>query len=236
MKIPVFSHTEKRLHDLVKQMGWINAALYLSNRIANACFSGLSVKKYYFVAQFISESSFLPESRGRQLRIVELFASDIDLLNGLRPVAVIKDRYQQGAVCLAAFKDEKFAGCLWYVKDAYKEDEVRCLYHFMSPQAVWDFDVYVEPSFRLSPVFLKLWDAASAKLKSEACCWSLSRISAFNVMSMSAHKRMGAKVLGWSVFLTIGIVQFSIASFSPFFHISFSENSFPVYRLNLPKL
>lgn len=222
------------LQQLVKQLGVANASLYLINKLAGILSIDLSFNKYYFVSQLLSEKALLPEGKGQQLRVVEVLPDDIDLHQCFRPAAVIADRYAQGAVCLAAYKGEEFAGCLWYVKPCYREDEVRCLYELSSEQAVWDFDVYVEPKFRLSPVFLKLWDEASAKLLSEDCCWSLSRISAFNAMSLSSHKRMGAKIIGWAVFMRLGIIQITMASFWPYFHISFSESSFPVFKLQPP--
>lgn len=228
-------HTKKRLQQLVTQLGWVNTGLYLFNRLADVFSVGLSFNKYYFVAQFLSGQPLLPENKGRQLRVVELLPGVMDTHPCPRPAPVIAVRYAQHAICLAAYKGEEFAGCLWYVKPRYREDEVRCLYELVSAQAVWDFDVYVEPKFRLSPVFLKLWDAASAKLSSEGYCWSLSRISAFNAMSLSSHKRMGAQVVGWAVFMRAGAVQMTIASLSPFLHISFSESSFPVFKLQLPQ-
>jgi hypothetical protein len=149
---------------------------------------------------------------------------------------VIADRYKQNALCLAAYKDDEFAGCLWYVKNHYREDEVNCAYELGSENLAWDFDVYVVPKFRLTPVFIKLWDTASAKLINSGCYWSLSRISAFNSMSLASHKRMGAKVIGWAVFIQIATVQLTIASISPYLHLSYSKNSFPLFKFQPPKL
>ncbi len=219
---------------MITQLGWVNAGLYLFSQLTDVFSVGLSLKKYYFVAQFLNGQPLLPQRKGRQFIVVELLSDVQDTHPCPRPAPVIADRYAQGAVCLATYKGEEFAGCLWYVNPRYREDEVRCLYQLVSAQAVWDFDVYVEPKFRLSPVFLKLWDATSAKLISEGYCWSLSRISAFNAMSLSSHKRMGAQVVGWAIFMRAGVVQLSIASLRPFLHISFSESSFPVFKL--PKL
>lgn len=220
---------------LISQLGALNACIYLINKLANILSIGLFINKYYFAAQFLSGKPLLPETKGGQFQIVELGPDDMEFLASLRPAIVIADRYAQGAICLSAYKGDEFAGCLWYVKSRYREDEVRCLYELASEEAVWDFDVYVEPKFRLSPVFLKLWDAASEKLLNEGCCWSFSRISAFNAMSLSSHKRMGAKVIGWSVFSRIGSLQVTVASLWPHFHVSFSESSFPVFKLKSPE-
>ncbi|MDD2759554.1 MAG: hypothetical protein PHH11_04605, partial [Methylomonas sp.] len=99
-----------------------------------------------------------------------------------------------------------------------------------------DFDVYVEPKYRLSPTFLKLWDEASARLLREGVSWSLSRISAFNTMSLSSHKRMGAKIIGWAVFFQMAGIQLTISSLKPFLHISLSNASLPTFEFQLPKI
>ncbi len=235
MNLSAIRQAQKQLQKLHKELGLINGFLYLVNRLADFFSLNLSLKKYYFVAQYLSEKPALPQNKGHQYRIIELLAHNKSMQPNLRPEAVIADRYKQGAVCLAAYKEEEFAGCLWYVKSRYQEDEVRCLYELPSNQTVWDFDVYVEPKFRLSPVFLKLWDTSSAKLLSEGYNCSLSRISAFNAMSLSSHKRMGAKIIGWAFFLSAGSVQLSIASLNPFVHISFSSASFPTFKLQPPQ-
>ncbi len=223
-----------QLRELVQELGYFNSTLYLINRLAAKLKITLCFFKYYFVVQPLAMQAFLPKGRGKNLEVIEL-PSGFQPHPCPRPATVIVDRYRQGAVCLAAYKDKEFAGCLWYLKHQYREDEVRCLYKLGSENAVWDFDVYVEPKFRLSPVFLKLWDEASTKLVNEGIAWSFSRISAFNTPSLSAQKRMGALVIGWAVFMRLGFLQLTIASLSPYIHISLSENKFPVFTLQLPK-
>ncbi len=235
MNLSTLSQKIKQLAQLVHQLGSINASLYLANRMTALLSIKLFFNKYYLVAQSLNTQPLLPKNKGQLLRIVELLPDQLDSHPCPRPRAVLADRYRQGAVCIAAYKGEEFAGCIWYVKPRYQEDEVRCLYDLQSEHAVWDFDVYVVPKFRLSPVFLKLWDEVSAKLLAENCYWSLSRISAFNAMSLSSHKRLGAKVLGWAVFTQLGSIQLTIATVRPYLHVSFSENSFPTFNLQPSK-
>lgn len=224
----------KKIQALSRQIGIVNVCLYAIDRILSKCsFSSKSVK-YYFVAQKISDQPLLPPQRGNNIFVTETI-EEYENNPCPRPISVIKNRYKQGAKCLSAYKDEEFAGCLWYIKGKYKEDEVNCLYELPAKNSVWDFDVYVEPKFRLSPVFLKLWDYTSDKLLKENCLWSLSRISAFNPNSLFSHKRMGAVIIGWAVFVCLGAVQVTVANVSPFFHISFGKASFPVFRLEPPK-
>jgi hypothetical protein len=84
--------------------------------------------------------------------------------------------------------------------------------------------------------FLKLWESASFRLIDEGYHWSLSRISAFNPNSLSSHKRMGARIIGWAVFVKMGGNQLAISSIKPFVHFSGSELTWPVFKFNLPKI
>jgi len=196
MKLSKLSSLYTKQQSTILQLGFCNACLYLANRVTTKLRIPISFNKYYFVSQLLNAEPLMPKNKGSKLHIIQLPPETLNTHPCPRPLAVLTDRYKQQTFCLAAYKEDEFAGCLWYAKTRYKEDEVRCLYELVSPESVWYFDVYVEPKFRLSPVFLKLWDAAASKLISEGCHWSFSRISAFNAMSLASHKRMGAKVFG----------------------------------------
>ncbi len=222
----------KKIIALSQQIGLVNVYLYSINRILSF-FPSSKLIKYFYVAQKLSKQPLLSAKRGKNIEIVDFVNSGNHPCP--RPPEVINDRYKQGATSLIAYKNGEFAGCLWYIKDKYKEDEVNCLFELPANDSVWDFDVYVEPKFRLSPVFLKLWDYTSDRLIKENCHWSLSRISAFNPNSLFSHKRMGAVIIGWAVFICLGGIQVTIANVSPFFHVSFRKASFPVFRLKPPE-
>jgi len=224
----------KKILDLQRQLGIVNAILFAINRILTLLPFSFKVIKFYFAAQKLSNQSLLPNNRGKNIAIIEVARTEKHHPCP-RPIEVIEDRYYQGAICLVAYNNTEFSGCLWYIKDRYKEDEVNCLFELPEKDSVWDFDVYVEPKFRLSPVFLKLWDYTSDRLLKEDCHWSLSRISAFNPNSLFSHKRMGAVIIGWAVFICLGGIQVTIANVSPFFHVSFRKASFPIFRLKPPE-
>lgn len=223
-----------KIYNLKRALGAVNAGLYLVKSLFSRSFLPIKLIKYYFVAQKLSSESILPSNRGRNISVKE-FSSYTENNPCPRSADVIKQRYDQGAVCFSAFKSDEYCGSLWYIKHQYKEDEVNCLYQLDNADAVWDFDVYVEPKFRLSPVFLKLWDEASRRLVDEGYNWSLSRIDAFNVASMSSHKRMGAETLGSATFICFGPVQLTISNILPFIHFSLGPNKFPVFKLKLPE-
>lgn len=231
MNLSKLSSLYTKQQAVILQLGFCNACLYMANRITTKLSIPISFNKFYFVSQLLNAEPLLPKNKGANLRVIQLPPETLNKHPCPRPLSVLADRYEQQTFCLAAYREDEFAGCLWYAKTRYKEDEVRCLYELVSPESVWDFDVYVEIKYRLSPVFLKLWDAAASKLISEGCHWSLSRIDAFNAMSLASHKRMGAKVIGWAVFLRMGVMQITFVSLAPFFHISCSENSFPIVKL-----
>ncbi|CAA9889311.1 conserved hypothetical protein [Candidatus Methylobacter favarea] len=224
----------QKIKGLIRELGFLNTILHLTNYFFLRFKIPFRVFKYYFVAQRLYEKSLLPDRRGRNIGISDI-PSKVKPHPCPRPNAVIIDRYQQGAVCLGAYKEHEFAGCFWYITDKYKEDEVNCLYKLANIDSAWDFDVYVVPKFRMSPVFLKLWDDASKHLIEQGIHWSLSRISAFNARSISSHLRMGAQLVGWACFICTGSFQLTIASIFPFLHISFNKSSYPVFILMPPK-
>ncbi|WP_367154465.1 hypothetical protein [Methylomonas sp. HYX-M1] len=221
---------QAKLCHWVSQIGLVDTLLYAFKRIVCSLSNVVDFDKYYFVSQRLNNAPLLPEGKGKSFDIVEITSDSAPSHPCPRPVEVIKDRYQQGAKCLAVFKLQEFCGCLWFVSTEYKEDEFRCRYRLPNT-AVWDFDVYVDPKYRFSPAFLKLWDEASFRLCSEGYKCSISRISAFNPVSLSSHKRMGAVEIGWACFLKIKSLQFSLASIKPYVHLSWRDEAMPVFNI-----
>lgn len=153
-----------------------------------------------------------------------------------RPLHVLQARFAAGAECRMALVKGRFAGMHWVVRGQYVEDEVRCTYVIDRPDlAVWDFDVYVEPAFRGSRVFLRLWQAAEQSLAAQGMQWSFSRIDVLNAGSLASHARMGARVLGHAAFLTVGPWQLSWASVAPRWQLARGGAPGPGFRLSLPK-
>lgn len=146
-----------------------------------------------------------------------------------RPAATIQDRFAQGARCLVALRDDDLVGFLWWIEGPYDEDEVRCVFVPQpAERALWDFDVYVAPSHRFGPAFARLWDAVMNRMHASGFQWSCSRISAFNMPSLRAHQRLGARVVGTRSYLCLGMVQVSMALDVPYLHVSFQPTSRPV--------
>ncbi len=218
----------------MRQRGWFNASLFVLNRLLVMVSKGsLRLDRYYLIAQPVAKTSLLPPRRGKKIEIRLIEQHDEIIRQFPRPATAIMARFEQGAKCLAAFKEEQFIGFLWLLLGSYQEDEVRARYTPLPPgQAAWDFDVYVAPDFRLGFTFPRLWDQANRILSENDILWSCSRISAFNVGSLSAHARLGTVSLGSAIFFCAGRWQITFASLAPYFHLSSNLDSFPEFLLN----
>lgn len=222
---------------LASQIGALNTVLYGIDRGCAALTAGrVRLFKYYFVAQPVIDLPRLPAGRGRKLQARLVPQGDALTVRFPRPPDVIAGRYRQGAQCLALYKDDEFAGFHWHVHRHYEEDEVRASFLLKNSSSVWDFDVHVEPAHRLGVAFLRLWDEANALLFRQGVRWSCSRISAYNPDSMKSHGRMGAAVLGQAVFISIGRWQFMFSDLKPYFHVSISSRSRPVFDVDTSSL
>lgn len=219
-----------RMRALIADLGAANAALHLFDRVLSVVTAGrVRIFKYYFVAQPVPETAFLARPSAR-MTVREISAGDRQIADFPRPRDVIEDRFRQGARCFALYGDGRFVGFIWLLFGSYQEDEVRCRY---TPGAycAWDFDVHIEPSFRLGRAFARLWDEANAIMRTKGVRWSLSRISAFNPASMTSHARMGAHRMGSALFFKVGMAQVMVGTQAPYFYVSITEKSFPTIKL-----
>jgi hypothetical protein len=216
-----------RLRRTITQLGWLNAGCYLLGRAMEALSGGRwRLYRYLFLAQQLPDAP-LCAGRGRDIE-VRLLPTLADLPPDYpRPPEVLRQRYAQGAQSLAAFRGAVLVGFLWFLFDAYQEDEVRARYQLASSRSAWDFDIWVRPEDRLGWAFRRLWEDARVMLRGQAVHWSCSRISAFNPGSISAHARIGTVRLGSATFLCCGSWQWMIASQAPYFHLSRSPAAFP---------
>ena len=207
----------QRLKFLVREMGTSTAFLYLLDRLLRRINRKFGFYYYHFVAQPLVDQPRLPPTRGKNFSFRLLQAPEPVLDSLDRPPAVIRERFVQGAQCLMATKNEVLVGCIWFVRGAYAEDEVRV--DFLLPQddpCVWDFDVFVAESERLGFLFAKQWDAFDALLKPQGIRYTVSRINAFNTHSLASHRRLKAKECGWALFLRLGPIQWMLSDQRPF--------------------
>lgn len=221
----------RKLAGVLREFGLMKGAIYLADRVLTLCHG--RVYFYSIVAQPVATASVLARRPGRTIA-VRLVTSD-ELLAAPLPMdrKVIAYRMKQGAVCFGAFKGTTLVGYLWLCLSRYREDEVRCIFEF-PVHCSWDFDVYVRPEDRMSIVFVRLWDAANEFLRHRHIKWSISRISALNNASLSAHRRLGAIPTGWMLFVCLGPMQLAISSIAPHLHFSMPASKVPVFSLESP--
>lgn len=217
-----------------KEFGLAKGSLYHLHRVLSVFGIG-AVYRYAIVAQPITEKKQLPAHRGRNIETRWLESGDPSLEALPRPEAAITNRFRQGSRCLGAFVEGSLVGCLWYIEQQYREDEVRCDFLFSNQSGcVWDFDVYVDPKYRIGYVFLRLWDDVNEHLHRSGFRWTLSRISEFNLGSVRAHARLGAKVVGSATFIDIGRRQWCWSTFCSGVLYSPEAKDYPVLEIKLP--
>lgn len=217
-----------------RELGWLDAVLYyLSEIMLRATGRRARIVRYCLVAQPIPVGPLVsrPDSN-TEIRIVR--PGDPLSLDFPRAAEIITMRFARGDICLAATVKGQFAGFLWLAFGSYDEDEVRCRYELSDRHLSWDYDVHVEPEFRMGRTFLRLWDAANNVLRERGVRWSVSRISAFNVNSLKSHARLGTRNLGKASFLVLGQLQISFAA-HVLPHCSLNATSAPRLELHSPR-
>ena len=227
----------ERWRALVRELGGSSASLYVVSRALSRATGGrVQLVRYLLMAQPVVPDRHVVLRPAADTVIRDCPATDALAASFPRPHEVIAARYAAGARCLAAEVKGVFGGYLWWQRDHYEEDTLRCTYVLGSPeQSVWDFDVYVEPRYRLGRLLARLWAAAEQRMAAEGACWSFSRIDAFNAASFAAHSRLGAACVGSAVFLIVGPWQLSFLPQAPFVHLSLSPSHRPTIRLNPPR-
>ena len=233
LKRETFLHWRVLARDCA-QLGTGNALLYNLGRALSLVTRGWArIVKYRIVAQptQTSATTQTPRNRGNVRRV----SSDDAVVAAFpRSPEVVRSRFERGNACYVIDVKGQFAGHLWLAGDGFEEDEVRCRYVFAMPaQSVWDYDVFVAPEYRLSRVFLNLWNAVNEDIAQRGVLWSCSRISAFNFSSLAAHRRLGATDIASATFVCFGSAQLMFANVRPFLHFSIGDAS-PRLRLPAP--
>lgn len=221
------------LQEAISTLGLGNGLLYLLGRLMQKLSSDrCRIIRYYLVAQPVP-AAYVPVCKPSATDAVEV-ARNIDEITARfpRPPSVIAHRFARQHTCLVASSKGEFSGFLWYANDFYEEDEVHCRFEIDQPaEGVWDYDVHVEPRFRMGRTFARLWDAANMRLSEQGIKWSFSRISAFNKQSLQSHKRMGLDVLAGLSFFCFGPLQIMLSSCFPYLNVSWNGSGRPVIHL-----
>lgn len=218
----------------LREQGVIVTALYALHRVLQALSGGRwRLVAYRFYAQPIGEPHVAPLRPDAGTWLGQVTPADAIAAALPRPPAVIDARFAAGNACHAATVKGRFAGTIWIARGHYDEDEVRCRYELAEPAcSAWDYDVYVEPAFRLGRTMARLWRQVASVLARDGVRWTFSRISMFNAGSIAAHVRLGARPIGWALFACLGQLQLAVSSHRPRLSIGLRDR--PCYRLGPP--
>lgn len=179
---------------------------------------------YQFYQQPVSDQSLVREAPSLSYLWLDQHEPILEQIP--RPVANLRARFEQEVKCLAVLKQEELIACAWFGYGRFHEDEVRCVYQ-LPANAVWDFDVYVAPRYRLGRTFARTWQAANAQLAREGVAHSFSRISAYNRHSILSHQRLGAVQVGTALFLRLGPLQLMCSNLAPWVSLTLGSARAP---------
>jgi hypothetical protein len=186
----------------------------------------LDLRVYELMVQPIPDAPLLPErfSKGLEIREIRRGAPEVALMPA-RP-DIKESRYDQGAICLGAYRNETLIGYLWLRFGGYEEDEVRCTY-LLSPSecSVFDFDLYIFPEHRMGLGFVGIWNGVNKYLRERGIKFTFSRLTRFNLPSRRAHAHLGWKRVANAVFLLAWNVEVMFATVAPFVHVAAGQNS-----------
>jgi hypothetical protein len=219
-----------------RQLGAVDGALYFASRAFDKISGGrLRLVKYYLVAQPLGRPDAKPMRADAATALQVVREGDALAAVFPRPPDVLAQRWAAGAECTAALVRGEFAGFIWIQRSRYEEDEVRCSFVLQDPAvSVWDYDVYVEPRYRVGRTMARLWSHVDTQLAATGARWSFSRISAFNAASLGSHARLGTVDCGSALFLCLGPLQAAWVPGFPYLHLSLGAGRAPVVRLRTP--
>ena len=204
-----------------KEFGFFAGLFYLVDRVLQQLSPNLRLYVYELLAQPIPDSPLLPPRLTKSLEIREIRLGDPEVARMPARPDIKESRFKQNAICLGAFQKGQFIGHIWFCFHPYEEDEVRCT--FVLPegnQAVFDFDLYVFPEYRMGLGFAGIWNGANEFLCRRGVRVSYSRLTRFNLASRRAHQQLGARRVGRMLVLQAWHVELMIATVSPYVHLS----------------
>jgi len=211
----------KRLSGPFREFGFAAGFLYVIDRLLQMVSPRLRLFVYELMVQPIPDKPILPERLSKSLEIREIRQGDPEVDRMPARPDIKQSRFEQGALCLGAYRKGQLIGYLWLCFDTYDEDEVRCTYR-LSPrgQAVFDFDLYIFPEHRMGLGFAGIWNGVNEYLRHRDVDFTFSRLTRFNLPSRRAHAHLGWKRVAQAVFLKAWTLEIMFATIRPFLHVS----------------
>ncbi|MEP6559024.1 MAG: hypothetical protein ABJB17_11120 [Burkholderiales bacterium] len=204
------------------EFGLVDGALYAVDRVLRSPSTGLYV--YDLMAQPIGDQPLLMPNRLKNLRFASIGRGHPDIDRMPARTDIKAQRFEQGAECLGAYRNDVLIGFVWFCTPVYEEDEVRCTYRLMRPErAVFDFDMYVFPEYRMGTAFMAVWHGANVLLHKRGIAHTFSRVTRFNLGSRRAHAQLGAVRIGVATFLKLWQLEIMVASVSPWVAVNWQK-------------
>ncbi len=202
-----------RISGPFREFGLGLGMLYLLHRALSKLSPSWGIYPYAFVMQPVPTKSLLPAAMAKGGGIEGLYPGSPRLTEATLPSAVAAARFARGDAGIAALRKGQCLGYAWWATESYLESEVNCLFEWtQDPRAVFDFDVFVRPEHRMGLGFMAVWDGLLQELRGAGIQYSFSRISRFNLSSMRAHTRLGARPIGQVSFLRVGRILLALSA------------------------
>ncbi len=200
-----------------REFGFAAGLLYAADRVLRRLSPRLGLYVYEMMAQPITGQPLLPAGRTRHLGFAEIGEGSPEVAAMPAREDIKAARFAQGARCLGVYRKGVLIGYLWYCRERYEEDEIRCTYELVDRErSVFDFDLYVLPEHRMGTAFLSVWHAANLFLGERGVHYTFSRLTRFNLASRRAHSHLGWRRVGRVVALKAGGVELLVSTIAPF--------------------
>jgi hypothetical protein len=200
-----------------REFGWAAGSLYLVDRVLGRLSPSLGLLFYEFMVQPIRRAPLLPANLSKNLEVRPILEGSLDVEQMEARPEIKAARFRHGARCLGVYRKGDLMGYLWYAQDRYREDEVRCDYLLSEPAtSVFDFDLVVQPKYRMGLGFVGVWHGANELLSAQGVHHTFSRMTRFNLASRRAHLRLGARRIGRAIFLRAWGIEMMLGTLSPY--------------------
>ncbi len=222
----------RRLIGPFREFGALGGTLYALHRGLPLLSPRLGLRYFEFMAQPITDAPLLPERMAKSIEWREIKPGDPEVQRMPAQPDIKQARFDQGAICLGTYRKGELIGYIWFCFRRYEEDEARCTFHVPAHDAVFDFDLYVFPAYRMGLGFLGIWHGASRYLRSLGVRCSFSRLNRFNVASRRAHDHLGWRPVGRAVFIRLWGAEVMAATIAPYLNVSFHPRDRVALRLH----
>jgi len=190
-----------------KVIGAIGLASYA---IAYVCAKRRHIAYYRYKLVAVPASALPAMPRGyswRRLGRAELAGHEIDV-----GPQVQLERCAAGLECLGVFgRTGELVGVSWIGAGSH-EDPLFGVRYELPPATAWDTGLWVPEDRRMTRAFAALWAAIGEWLRHEGLAWTMSSITDYNVASLTAHRRLGARELRWITVIRVGKLQITFGA------------------------